>query len=74
MTIPEWADGQLSKALPDLLSQGENQGLEYMETFPKNARELGKGFVGSLWGQTNEGVKSPISSYLLFSLSSPPCF
>ena len=43
MAIPEWADGQLSKALPELLSQGENQGLEYIETFPKNARELGKG-------------------------------
>ena len=27
MAIPEWADGQLSKALPDLLSQGETKAL-----------------------------------------------
>ncbi len=62
MTIPEWADGQLSKALPDLLSQGENQDLEYMEIFPKNARELGKGFVGSLWRNlcgSNQGRTPP---------------
>lgn len=42
MTIPEWADAQLSKDLPVLRSRGENQDLEYKSEFPQNARDIGK--------------------------------
>lgn len=42
MKVPEWADPTLSKDMPVLRAQGENQDLEYMEEFPNNARELGK--------------------------------
>ena len=42
MTIPEWADQELSKDLPVIRSRGENQDIEYMEKFPENARELAK--------------------------------
>jgi hypothetical protein len=39
---PPWADEQLSKDLPHLRARGENQDLEYMESFPQNMRDLGK--------------------------------
>lgn len=42
MEIPEWADQELSKELPVLRARGENQDLEYIESFPQNVRELGK--------------------------------
>ena len=42
MDIPVWADEQLSKDLPVLRARGENQDLEYMESFPQNVRELAK--------------------------------
>jgi hypothetical protein len=42
MTIPEWADLELSKRLPELRARGESQELEYMASFPENVRELAK--------------------------------
>jgi hypothetical protein len=42
MDFPVWADEQLSKDLPVLRARGENQDLEYMESFPQNVRELAK--------------------------------
>ena len=36
MSIPEWADIQLSKDLPILRSRGENQDLEYESSFPRS--------------------------------------
>ncbi|MBA2591376.1 MAG: ATP-binding protein [Gammaproteobacteria bacterium] len=42
MDILVWADEQLSKDLPVLRACGENQDLEYMESFPQNVRELAK--------------------------------
>jgi ATP-dependent DNA helicase RecG len=42
MSIPEWADCQLSKDLPILRSKGENQDLEYISVFPQNVRDIGK--------------------------------
>src|ERR1700730_16378017 len=37
-----WIDEETSKQLPILCAQGEGQTLEYMRTFPDNARELAK--------------------------------
>lgn len=42
MRIPEWADEHLSRDLLVLRARGENQDLEYMESFPQNVRELAK--------------------------------
>lgn len=39
---PDWADPQLSSDLPVLRARGENQDLEYIESFPSNVRELAK--------------------------------
>jgi ATP-dependent DNA helicase RecG len=40
--LPEWTDQQLSNDLPKLRSLGESQEMEYMESFPQQARDLGK--------------------------------
>lgn len=40
--MPEWADEHLSRDLLVLRARGENQELEYMESFPQNVRELAK--------------------------------
>lgn len=42
MDYPDWADEQLSRDLAVLRARGENQDLEYIESFPQNVRELGK--------------------------------
>lgn len=42
MRMPEWADEHLSRDLLVLRARGENQELEYMESFPQNVRELAK--------------------------------
>jgi|AntAceMinimDraft_10_1070366.scaffolds.fasta_scaffold07609_4 AraC-like DNA-binding protein len=54
MTIPDWADPQLSQDLPVLRSRGENQDLEYMESFPQNVRELGKEIAA--FASSNQGT------------------
>src|SRR5580704_9542271 len=42
MPIPEWAHEDFSRELSVLRARGEGQTLEYMESFPQQARELGK--------------------------------
>lgn len=42
MTLPFWVDEKLSNELKELREKGENQDLEYMESFPTNTRELAK--------------------------------
>jgi hypothetical protein len=42
MKMSEWADEHLSRDLLVLRARGENQELEYMESFPQNVRELAK--------------------------------
>jgi len=54
MSIPDWADPQLSQDLPVLRSRGENQDLEYMESFPQNVRELGKEIAA--FASSNQGT------------------
>jgi ATP-dependent DNA helicase RecG len=40
--MPEWADEQLSRDLPILCAKGEGQHIEYMRSFPEQARDLAK--------------------------------
>jgi hypothetical protein len=54
MTIPDWADPQLSQDLPVLRARGENQDLEYMESFPQNVRELGREIAA--FASSNQGT------------------
>ena len=54
MEIPEWANEQLSKDLAILRARGENQDLEYMESFPKNVRELSKEIAA--FATSNQGT------------------
>jgi ATP-dependent DNA helicase RecG len=54
MSLPEWADFQLSKDLPILRARGESQDLEYIETFPQNVRELGKEIAS--FASSNQGT------------------
>ena len=42
MAIPEWADEGLSSELPILRARGESQYMEYIASFPEQARDLGK--------------------------------
>jgi ATP-dependent DNA helicase RecG len=42
MKFPPWADEQISQELPVLRSRGEGQTIEYKESFPSQARDLGK--------------------------------
>lgn len=42
MSLPQWADEDFSNELSVLRSRGEGQTLEYMESFPQQARDLGK--------------------------------
>ena len=39
---PRWVDERLSAEIPVLRARGEGQDLEYMQSFPQQARELGK--------------------------------
>jgi hypothetical protein len=54
MHIPDWADEQLSKDLKVLRAKGENQDLEYMESFPQNVRELAKEIAA--FATSNQGI------------------
>jgi predicted HTH transcriptional regulator len=54
MSFPKWADEQLSNDLPKLRARGENQDLEYIESFPSNARELGKEIAA--FASSNQGT------------------
>jgi len=54
MPIAEWADEQFSKDLPVLRSRGENQDLEYMESFPQNVRDLAKEIAA--FATSNQGT------------------
>jgi len=54
MKVPEWADAQLSKDLPNLRAKGESQDLEYIETFPQNVRELAKEIAA--FASSNQGI------------------
>ncbi|MGD0786011.1 MAG: ATP-binding protein [Sedimentisphaerales bacterium] len=40
--LPDWADKKLSEDIPVIRARGENQDLEFMESFPKNISELAK--------------------------------
>jgi predicted HTH transcriptional regulator len=40
MTLPKWADEQISAQLHDLREQGEGQKLEFKESFPEQAHRL----------------------------------
>jgi hypothetical protein len=40
--IPGWADEQVSRDLPTLCARGEGQHIEYMRSFPEQARDLAK--------------------------------
>lgn len=42
MTIPAWADVQLSQDLPNLRAQGEGQEIEFKQEFPQQVSDLGK--------------------------------
>ena len=42
MTIPAWADEQLSRDLPALRAMGEGQQLEFKADFPPQGHDLGK--------------------------------
>ena len=54
MTVPDWADENFSKELPVLRSRGEGQYLEYMESFPQQARELAKEIAA--FATSNQGI------------------
>ena len=42
MSIPEWADTQLSRDLASLIERGEGQNLEFKSKFPNNGSELAR--------------------------------
>lgn len=42
MSIPEWADAQLSRDLASLIERGEGQDLEFKSEFPRNGNELAR--------------------------------
>jgi len=74
MDFPIWADEQLSKDLPVLRARGENQDLEYMESFPQNVRELAKeiaAFATSNTGTILIGVSNTGDLIGLQGASSP---
>lgn len=52
--LPDWADQHFSKELPVLRARGEGQHLEYMESFPQQARELAKEIAA--FASSNQGV------------------
>jgi ATP-dependent DNA helicase RecG len=54
MSLPDWADEHFSKELPVLRSRGEGQHLEYMESFPQQARELAKEIAA--FATSNQGI------------------
>lgn len=54
MTLPGWADPEISKDLPNLRARGEGQDCEYMEVFPQQARDLGKEIAA--FASTNPGT------------------
>lgn len=54
MALPDWADEQFSKELSVLRARGEGQHLEYMESFPQQARELAKEIAA--FATSNQGI------------------
>lgn len=54
MPVPDWADEAWSKELPVLRSKAENQDLEYMESFPQQARDLAKEIAA--FATSNQGT------------------
>ena len=54
MNIPNWADEPLSNELPVHRARGENQDMEYMESFPKNTQDLGKEIAA--FATSNPGI------------------
>jgi hypothetical protein len=54
MPFPDWADEQLSTDLPVLRARGENQELEYMESFPQQVRDLAKEIAA--FASSNQGM------------------
>ncbi|MBA7680812.1 hypothetical protein ES703_89133 [subsurface metagenome] len=52
--IPDWADVNISQDLSVLRARGENQDLEYMESFPKNVSELAKEIAA--FATSNQGT------------------
>ncbi len=54
MSVPEWADERLSSEIPVLRARGESQNLEYMTSFPQQARDLGKEIAA--FATSNAGV------------------
>ena len=53
MSIPEWADRQLSLDLLELIERGEDQQLEFKADFPSNASDLAKEIAA--FATTNAG-------------------
>lgn len=51
---PDWADLEWSNELAVLRARGENQDLEYMEGFPRQASELGKEIAA--FASSNQGM------------------
>ena len=54
MSLPDWVDEHFSKELSILRSRGEGQHLEYMESFPQQARELAKEIAA--FATSNQGI------------------
>ena len=54
MSVPDWADEGWSSELPVLRAKGENQDLEYMESFPQQARDLAKEIAA--FATSNQGT------------------
>ena len=58
--LPGGADEEVSRQLPTLRSRGEGQHIEYMRSFPEQARDLGKeiaAFASSGGGRILIGVE-----------------
>lgn len=64
--LHEWADAEASRQLPILRSRGEGQHIEFMRSFPEQARDLGKeiaAFASSGGGRILIGVEDDGSLY-----------
>ena len=74
MSIPEWADRQLSLDLLDLIERGEDQQLEFKADFPSSVSDLAKeiaAFATSNAGQILLGISNSGESLGMESASSP---
>lgn len=54
VSIPEWADAQQSRDLPNLRARGEGQDLEFKKEFPRNTSDLAKEIAA--FATTNAGT------------------